>query len=389
MSKNKIHKKFPVAANVYDLAIERIEHCFDDYDTVAVSFSGGKDSTVCLQLALEVARSRKRKLEVFHFDEEAIPPETVEYCERVAAQPDIAFRWLCAPIRHRNAASTRSPWWNPWAMEDKAKWTREFPPQGIYDEALRDKSMPDCDPILYPPSRGRVCLIVGIRTQESLNRYMAIAGNKTGHRAYLSHSSAKWITKAYPIYDWTHEDVWLAPELHGWDYNRAYDVMAKAGVSIANQRCAPPYGEQPLERLWTYQVCWPELWAKMCYRVPGAATAARYARTILYGYGAMDDVKHPDTSWKDFILNKMANFNAKDRQTCATLIKSLIEYHEQRSSLPLPDANADPDSGLCWQDIAKVAIRGDLKGGRKTIATIAKANKKADKLKGTRYYGES
>src|SRR5207245_8992814 len=126
----------------------------------------------------------------------------------------------------------------------------------------------------------------------------AIAQNQR-HEAHLSrHHQFPHITHADPIYDWTHDDVWLAPDRFGWDYNRAYDLMSKAGIPVSQQRCAPPFGEQPIRRLWSYKQCWPELWAKMVDRVPGAATAARYANTTLYGYGGKGYTKPDGQSWR-------------------------------------------------------------------------------------------
>ena len=36
--------------NVYEAALERIAYCFQEFDNVLVSFSGGKDSGVMLNL---------------------------------------------------------------------------------------------------------------------------------------------------------------------------------------------------------------------------------------------------------------------------------------------------------------------------------------------------
>ena len=46
--------------NVFDKALERINWLFDEFDTVATNISGGKDSTVVLELLIKVAKEKKR-----------------------------------------------------------------------------------------------------------------------------------------------------------------------------------------------------------------------------------------------------------------------------------------------------------------------------------------
>jgi predicted phosphoadenosine phosphosulfate sulfurtransferase len=46
----------PLDTDVSTAAQERLRYVFSSYDKVVVSYSGGKDSTVCLELAIEVAR---------------------------------------------------------------------------------------------------------------------------------------------------------------------------------------------------------------------------------------------------------------------------------------------------------------------------------------------
>ena len=46
--------------NVFDKALERINWLFDEFDTVATNISGGKDSTVVLELLIKVAKERKK-----------------------------------------------------------------------------------------------------------------------------------------------------------------------------------------------------------------------------------------------------------------------------------------------------------------------------------------
>ncbi|NDA79055.1 MAG: DUF3440 domain-containing protein, partial [Actinobacteria bacterium] len=148
-----------------------------------------------------------------------------------------------------------------------------------------------------------------IRAAESLTRRRAVT-IKRGDRAFLVQlDQSPHISKAYPVYDWSTEDVWRAPSLLGWDYNRAYDVMEAAGITRNAARCSPPYGEQPYRGLAKFKTCWPDLWAKMTQRVHGAATAARYSTTELYGsrMGGDATLELPPEfkTWKAYAMAKM------------------------------------------------------------------------------------
>ncbi len=60
-----------LSINVHDAAVERINYLFDRFETICVSFSGGKDSTVLLHLASMVAKERERNIHVMFIDWEA------------------------------------------------------------------------------------------------------------------------------------------------------------------------------------------------------------------------------------------------------------------------------------------------------------------------------
>ena len=70
--------------NVYELAQERLDVIFREFDTICVSFSGGKDSGVLLNLCIDYIRRNRlnRKLCVFHMDYEIQYSMTIDYPEQ-------------------------------------------------------------------------------------------------------------------------------------------------------------------------------------------------------------------------------------------------------------------------------------------------------------------
>lgn len=254
---NRLNPKREVEDDVLTLARRRFDFLHERFDRIVVGFSGGKDSTVCLQLAIEAAERHGRlPVDAYFIDEEAIPPETVDYVARVALMPTVRMHWIGGPTKHRNACSTVEPWWYCWDPTKRDLWCRE-PVEGmIFDEVFPKIDTANFSTYYFGPDNGRVANVVGLRTQESLNRYQAVANNKEGFECFLGGASIRpyerayirtgdHVTRAFPIYDWTHEDVWLAPWRFGWDYNRSYDLMAACGVTLHEQRVAPPFGEQP------------------------------------------------------------------------------------------------------------------------------------------------
>ena len=170
---------------------------------------------------------------------------------------------------------------------------------------------------------------------------------------------AKNIFKIYPIYDWETEDVWTAPKKLGWDYNRAYDVMDKAGLPLELQRCAPPFGQEPMQNLWIFSICFPELWDKMQNRVAGAATAARYSKTQIYSFGKKR-VKPNDVEWIDWIKYYLEKWEEPFRTRLAKRIKQEIERHYRETTDPILET-PHPETGLHWHFLLMIVDRGDFR----------------------------
>lgn len=75
-----------------------------------------------------------------------------------------------------------------------------------------------------PQPAARTCCLIGIRTQESFNRWRTIYSDRNHHRFSGKRWIRQWvgggICNAYPLYDWLTTDIWTANGRFGWPYNR-------------------------------------------------------------------------------------------------------------------------------------------------------------------------
>ena len=367
------------ADNVYEASKKRIEYCFKNYDKVCVSFSGGKDSTVVLNIALEVAEElNKLPLDVMFVDEEVIHPTTAEYVERVSKREGVNLIRLCMEWKHRNACSNEEPYWYCWDKDKKDLWVRELPKDAITDHKRWKKglSFQEFTPYYYDKEVGSVVYLTGVRTEESMRRMNIIISKKND--SYIQ-SSATWnAVMAHPIYDFSSKDVWLAVHKLGWDYNKTYDIFNKTKYygKFLQQRVSPPYGEEPLRQLWLYAECFPEMWSKMLNRVPGVATAWRYSNTELYSNAS----EKPDhLTYKQYVNVLLDSYDKEYKNKVKSTLNKYIKSHYKKTRDEIDETKAHPITGLSWQFLCKCVIRGDFKG-RQANALLNAAVSRRDKM---------
>ena len=371
--------------NVYEAARERVRRIINMFDHFSVSFSGGKDSTVLLQIVREIAAEEGRgPVRVIHIDEECIPLEVEAYVRRIAQEPDIALEWYTIPVRHRNAASRKDPWWYPWDPDCPDLWVREKPPEGIdlpgfpTQPRLARFSVPDSVGLFFTEYQQESAVqFLGLRAAESLRRWQAIANRPGSEINYLVKNMKTKVAVptfkgqlyfAYPIYDWTVRDVWRAITDFGWDYTEAYNRLSAAGVSLYSQRVAPPFGEEPIQALHQFKTAYPEIWEKMAVRVDGANTAAMYAKTELYLFGKDPDIGEDVDAWKAYVTKLIElQEDPQARTAAAVQLRQMINAHYKATTEPILATSPHPDTGLSWSKIAKLASKGNLKG-RSTVA---------------------
>ena len=304
--------KHYLSFDVLEAAQKRIEYTFDNFAKVYVSFSAGKDSTVMLHLVAQEARKRNRRFGLLLIDLQGQYKTTIDHALNCFAQyEDITDQfWVSLPIDLRNAVSVYEPKWQCWDADKKDIWIRTPPNFAITDNDYFDFFEPGMEfeefvPLFgewYAQGETTACL-VGIRSDESLNRWRTIAS-----KTKTTFNNKQWTSQitentfnVYPIYDWRTEDIWTwhSKNLEA-PHNRLYDLMAKAGLKISQMRICQPYGDDQRRGLWLFHLIEPETWAKVVARVNGANGGALYMQEWGNVNGYRKITKPVGHTWKSF-----------------------------------------------------------------------------------------
>ena len=216
-----------------------------------------------LHMVMDEAIKRNRTVGVLFIDLEGQYKLTIDHiqtCYNLYKDNTEPF-WCCLPIHLRNAVSVYEPFWVCWDKEAKKQWIRPMPKGAITDFDFFAPGMEFEEFVpefgeWYGQGRSTACF-VGIRADESLNRFRTIASDKK-----IKFHDKQWTTKvsdnvynAYPIYDWRTEDIWIFhSKFKELSHNRIYDMMTMAGVKLSNQRLCQPFGDDQKKGLWLYHI---------------------------------------------------------------------------------------------------------------------------------------
>ncbi len=297
-------KKEFMSCDVYEALQNRLDYLFREFDNIYVSFSGGKDSGLLLNMLLDFRREHypDRTIGVFHQDFEAQYTVTTEYVTRTfeRIKDEVEPYWVCLPMATRTAVSNYEMFWYPWDDTKQDSWIRPMPdfpyvinlqkPFTHYRYRMHQEDLAKQFGRFYREqhdNKKTVCLL-GIRADESLQRYSGIVNKRYGYKGEC------WITKQFkdvwcasPMYDWSTMDVWVANYRFGYDYNHLYDLYYKAGLTIDQMRVASPFNEYSRDSLNLYRVIDPVVWARLVGRVRGVNFASIYGKTKAMGYRAI------------------------------------------------------------------------------------------------------
>lgn len=374
----KIYK----SQNVLDAALSRLRLIFQEFESVYFSVSGGKDSSVMVQLAERVAAKMGRRYDVLYIDFEAQYARTISHIEELKHLPHIdQFYHVALPMALRNAVSMLQPKWICWDETAAELWVRPLPKDAItlsncpwewFRPGMEFEEFIQLFSQWYHASHpGNAACGVGIRADESLNRFQTIAF----YERKEEYQGCHWTTRLsegvynfYPLYDWKVGDIWGAVSQLGLQSNEIYELMYKNGLSIHQQRLCQPYGDDQRNGLDQFRALEPETWEKVLGRVNGVNFGNIYCRTT-----ALGNIKSfkPDTmTWEQytvFLLESIGLYNRELMLHYYGKIKKFIRWYEKHEGVALSQIPGEADKKLeqqkkaiSWRRIARAIEKNDF-----------------------------
>lgn len=356
---------------VLQAAQERIAFIFDNFDSINISISGGKDSEVTMHLALVEANKRGRKVNLFFLDEEVMYASTIDMIEYLTAlYPDnVTVHWLQIEFHLTNATSYTEGQLVCWEAGKHKLWMRSkksFAIQhrmwALENQTVRDKNkgFGFYDAIEnYERCFKNTAFLIGLRAVESPNRWRTMVKNPVE----VNSKNIYWATKKgenltmYPIYDWNTHDIWRYIYDNNLKYSKVYDHQFKKGYHFQEMRVSSLIHEKSFKSICELPEFEPKTYEKLTKRIKGIELAQEtgknaklfrvstlpknYTSWITYRNFLIDT--YPDASKKPIFekrYTKHLNNEYVARQQCRQLI-----LNDYENNLPV-DNKLDPREAL-------------------------------------------
>ncbi len=353
---------------VLQAAQERIAFIFDNFESINISVSGGKDSEVTAHLALVEAKKRGRRVNLFFLDEEAMYQSTIDMIEYLIAlfPNNSTVQWLQIEFHLTNATSfSESGQLVCWEAGKHKDWMRSkkgFAIQkrmwALEDQTVRDKNkgFGFYDAIEnYEHCFKNTAFLIGLRAAESPNRWRTMVKNPVK----IGEKNVYWATKKgenltmYPIYDWNTHDIWKYLYDNQLKYSKVYEHQFKKGYHFNEMRVSSLIHEKSFKSICELPEFEPKTYEKLVKRLKGIELAQETgkdaklfrARTLPKNFKSWMVYRdfllqtYPDESKKPIFVKRYAkhlNNEYVARQQCRQLI-----LNDYENNLPV-DNKLDP-----------------------------------------------
>lgn len=346
--------------NVYHALQDRLDMIFNRFENVIVSASGGKDSTVLWHAVTKKAQELNRTVNMFFLDQEAEYASTIDQIKWQSKHPNINVLWYQVPIYMTNATSYEKEFLYAWGKGEH--WMRE-------KEDVAIKEAPGAPDRFYPfvewfeNKYGKdTAILIGLRTEESLNRYRAVIKKPAIKDITWSTKTKNGAVKLYPIYDFSFEDIWTYLGKLNVRYNKIYDYMWIKGTRIPGFRVSNLIHKKAFSCLTTLQEFEPGTYDKLVKRIKGVHVAALYAKEkSIFKTRERPEAFKSWLDYRDFLLDtitserkerfadrfsKQANNERVFRQQCKQLL-----LNDWENRIPVVNTEKETNPLTKWIDI--------------------------------------
>lgn len=225
---------------------------------------------------------------MFFLDEEVMYQATIDQVEYLMnLYPENTIRyWLQIPFHLTNSVSMDEPYVRCWDQKDKKRWMRKrsknniLVPPWSHETIITNKNIGlDFYDVItnWQISQHGVPSLVGIRADESLNRYRAVIKNEGYNGIYWS-TMRKEGPSFYPLYDWGFQDIWHYIAENNLRYHKYYDFALKRGTQLSKMRVSSLVHEHSFKDICELPEFEPETYQKLCERIKGISYAQETAR---------------------------------------------------------------------------------------------------------------
>jgi predicted phosphoadenosine phosphosulfate sulfurtransferase len=339
--------------NVYDEALDRIRLLYDEFPLVMVSLSGGKDSTVILELTKIVARERNAlPVKVMWLDQECEFEATVDYVKTVMYDPEVEPMWYQIPFKLLNATSATESWLNVWGEGEE--WVRDKDPISIKENIFgTDRFVKLMEAIVDKTFDHPVAVLTGVRTEESPARFMGATGDVTYKWITWGNTinKKKGVYNFHPIYDWTYIDVWKAIYDHKWNYNRHYDELFRYGTPVRKMRVSNYHHETAVHSLFLLQEVEPQTYEKATQRISGIDTAGKLGKADWFVY----ELPFMFSTWPEYRDYLLANL-VQDEEVKANFAKNFESVERRYSRSVSEDLWKTQINSILCNDVAMTKL---------------------------------
>lgn len=371
--------KVALPYDVQSGARRRIARVFDDFERIYVSFSGGKDSTVMLHLVMDEAIRRGRRVGILIIDLEAQYRATIDHMKLCVEKykDNAEVHWVCLPMALRNAVSNFDPRWICW--QPGQAWVRDGAPDGaitdpsffpFFREGMEfEEFMVEYGYWYSGVDQVTTAAFVGIRADESLNRFRTIASKSKetweGFQWTTRVSPSAALYNVYPIYDWRVGDLWHYHYANPTrPYNVIYDLMHKAGLTPSQMRLCQPYGDDQRRGLWLFHILEPQTWFKVVNRVSGANAGSLYVQESGNITGYRTITRPAGHTWKSYAGLLLSSLPKATQDHYLKRFRVFIKWWKKRGypdDIPDEAPQQLENKGLApsYRRICKALLRND------------------------------